>query len=753
MSIGGNAAGINFSGLGSGIDTNSIVERLILLEQLPIRRLQQQQAALTQRMGVYNQLRGRIQAVSTAAATLNSASAYNPARASSSDTGVATITASSGAVNGTYSLSVSQLAQAQKLGSSAQASASEALSLSGSFVVGGKTVEVAAGDSLLAIAQKVNSAGAGVTASVIDGGPGAAYLSFTASKTGRNQAISLSDTSGGVLQSLGFLDTAIRHSITGGAASFGFSSPTKTIGEMANLNGWTEGTVAIGEGQITVSSSDTLTSIAAKINAASLSGVSASVVSQTVHGETTHRLEVTGTTDFGTEGDLWLNLGVLKREREIVAAQDAKFRLDSVALSSETNVITSVIPNVTLTLLKANASEPATSTLSITRDTEQTKKSIKGFMDAYNQLVDFVQQNSALNKETFQAGVLFGDAVSGQIESTLSSLLFDTLPNLTGPYRNLSQIGFAFDDKGKLKLDETILDEAIATNPDAIGALMRATGTSTDNRLTFVTAGPATRSSGPSGYEVEITRLATKTTFTGSIAQTSGNIGGETLTFSGALVGSDYQLVIPTGYTAAQTRDLINADTKLKDLVTAELVDGKLFITSKRWGSPGLFDVVSNLEAADDNSGIGMGDSKGTLVEGLDVAGNINGQAATGSGQFLTAASQGDNKDADGLQVQYTGTELGVIGSIIFSKGVAARAIDLISTFTDTVNGLLTSTDKTLQSQFDDLGATITSLSDRISLKELDLRRRFAAMEQAISALQQQQVRLSSILTNSSQRR
>ena len=52
---------------------------------------------------------------------------------------------------------------------------------------------------------------------------------------------------------------------------------------------------------------------------------------------------------------------------------------------------------------------------------------------------------------------------------------------------------------------------------------------------------------------------------------------------------------------------------------------------------------------------------------GLDVAGTINGVAATGRGQYLTGASS----DASaGLIVRYTGTTTGSAGTVALSLGV-----------------------------------------------------------------------------------
>lgn len=747
MSIGSNLAGISFSGIGSGIDTESIVSRLIQLEALPIRRLQQQQAQITQQLGVFGAFRGRVSALSSAANSLNSASAYNPSKASSSATDVATITASSGAVAGIYDLKVYQLAQAEKVGSSAQAGVSTALNMSGTFSINGKSISVVSSDTLTSIAQKVNSAGAGVTASIIDGGAGRGYLTFASNDAGAKNVIRMSDTSGSVLSALGLSGTSLRNPIVGGATSYALSSSTAKFKDVLGFGDFSPMNVTLNGASISVSAEDTLETLKSKIDGAGLD-VTASIVTVTQNGEQVKRLEITGSeTNFGSEGDFWLRLGVLKRTNELVASQDAKFQVDGVAMSSSSNTVTSVIPNVTVNLLKANGTTPERSTLTISRDTEQTKKSIKTFVEAYNAMVDFLEQNSGFDKSTFEAGPLFGNAIVDQVESTFNNLLFGNVAGVGGAFANLTQIGIGVDEKGKLTVDDTALDQAIANDPESVGSLLRSVGTTTSNDLVFVSADTKTRASSTAGYDVIVTQLATKGAFTGSVDQTSNTAGGEVLTFSGSLIGSTtYQLSIGSGLSQSQVRDLINSDTKLKDLVSAEIVGGKLQITSKRYGVNGNFDVVSNQDAAADNSGVGKDANKGTFVAGVDIAGTINGEAATGNGQFLTAKSGGSNKDADGLQIQYTGNTLGSVGQVKFVKGVAAKAIESASIFLDTVGGIFTANDQALQAQFDDLSASIDTLQLRLEARQQELKQKFAIMDRTISELQSQQSRLGAIL-------
>jgi hypothetical protein len=51
-------------------------------------------------------------------------------------------------------------------------------------VINGKALAVTATDTLTTIAQRINGLGAGVTASLVDGGSGSAYLTLASNTTG-----------------------------------------------------------------------------------------------------------------------------------------------------------------------------------------------------------------------------------------------------------------------------------------------------------------------------------------------------------------------------------------------------------------------------------------------------------------------------------------------------------------------------------------------------------------------------------------
>ena len=198
----GNSAGISFSGLASGIDTDSMIQRLMQLEGIGVTRLQNSQKQLQGKMALYTQYRSVLSSLKTAANGLNSASVFNPMKATSSDSAVATLASSSSSTQGSYDLKSYQLAQAQKLSSNAQASLDTALGFTGTFSINGKSISVTNTDSIKAVAEKINNAGGDFTASIINGGTNQTYLTITAKDSGKLKNLRMEDTSGTVLASL-----------------------------------------------------------------------------------------------------------------------------------------------------------------------------------------------------------------------------------------------------------------------------------------------------------------------------------------------------------------------------------------------------------------------------------------------------------------------------------------------------------------------------------------------------------------------
>ena len=109
-------ASITTPGLGSGLDINSLVTKLVEAESAPItNRLDRREAGLQARLSAYGSLKGALSKLQTSLASLNTSATFQSKSVSSSDTDVLTATTSSLATAGKYDVNVTQLADNHKL--------------------------------------------------------------------------------------------------------------------------------------------------------------------------------------------------------------------------------------------------------------------------------------------------------------------------------------------------------------------------------------------------------------------------------------------------------------------------------------------------------------------------------------------------------------------------------------------------------------------------------------------------------------
>ncbi len=214
----------SFSGVSSGLDFRSLVDQIMTLERRPAARMEAAVAANTRRRESLDKYREALTALQTAADALKTGAAFDSFSTTTSGQdasgrSLVGAAATAGASAGSYQVEVLALARAQKTTAGAgQASATAALNLTGGFAlerpdgtaVG--TINVAAGDSLTAVRDKINALNSGTTpsgvqATILSAGPGDQRLVLTASKAGAAAGFTLEDGGAGVLGALG-LDPA-----------------------------------------------------------------------------------------------------------------------------------------------------------------------------------------------------------------------------------------------------------------------------------------------------------------------------------------------------------------------------------------------------------------------------------------------------------------------------------------------------------------------------------------------------------------
>ncbi len=733
-------SGINFSGIGSGIDTENIISQLMSLQRRPITVIQQRQAQIQQHQAAVNGIAALVSGLQAASTRLDGSLAFTGVTASTGDPLIATASAAPGAQAATHSLDVTLLARSHRIASANQSSQTAALGVAGQIVVNGKAINVGLTDSLTAIAGNINNAKTGVNASVVATSSNTFNLVLTSETTGADNTISVADSGGGTILSstIGLITSSVtvQNPVTNGAATNLFKDSGTSIATLLGQTSASAGTVQInGTGVAIDFSVDTLSTIASKINAAGIAGVTASAVTATdpVTKEARQELRIvgaSGTPTFVDSNNILTNLGVLQNgfTNQTQAARDATFVINGLAASRSSNSVSDVISGLTFNLIK----EASSTTVKVSADTEGIKKDIETFVNAYNTLARKVSELSQFDTQTLSTGVLFGDVTIQNVVNSVANAVTGAVTGLSGSTTVLAQVGNTLDGTGKLNIDSSKLSDALNTKLSEVAKLFKIAGTATDNSISFVSASDKTKSSNSSGYTVNITRVASQASAVAGTAHTANdNTNSEVLTFTGGQFGaSGKTVIISPNASLDDIISRINSDGIISSVVTASSVSGRLSLAAKSYGSAGTFTVRSSQAAAANNSGLGNVDVSAT---GQDVGGTINGELATGKGQFLTGDA--GNASTNGLQIRVAATLVGSAGSIVLTKGVANLLRAYGSASTNSVDGTLTNYSNSLDRQVTDYGTDIKTLQERLKVEETRLRLRFAAMEGAISRI------------------
>ncbi len=202
-------ASISTLGIGSGLDLSTILDNLEAAEKATLTPISTQQSSYTAKLSAYGTLKSALVSFQTANTALNNADLFTSTTTSSSSSAFSATTTGS-AIAGKYTISVSQLAQAQTLTTTgSQADSKTAIASADSSITiqqgGGKdAVKIdisAANSSLSGIRDAINKADAGVSASIINVGNGQYRLSITANDTGSDNAMTISVSGDSALQS------------------------------------------------------------------------------------------------------------------------------------------------------------------------------------------------------------------------------------------------------------------------------------------------------------------------------------------------------------------------------------------------------------------------------------------------------------------------------------------------------------------------------------------------------------------------
>jgi flagellar hook-associated protein 2 len=109
--------GISTPGIGSGLDVNSIVSKLMAVESQPLTAFDQKSASYLSQVSAYGNLSSALGSFQSSLSSLTSLNSFQTMVTSPGDSSVMTATATSSAIAGSYKVNITQIASAQTLAS------------------------------------------------------------------------------------------------------------------------------------------------------------------------------------------------------------------------------------------------------------------------------------------------------------------------------------------------------------------------------------------------------------------------------------------------------------------------------------------------------------------------------------------------------------------------------------------------------------------------------------------------------------
>lgn len=191
-------ASVSSLGVGSGLDLESMVTKLMSAERAPIDALTTKITSAQAKISLFGTLSTKLSALQTAADTLQFPSRLAATKATSSDTSIVTTTSAFGAAAGTYGIEVTQLASAQKSFTQEYSAGTTFAPGSLSFTVAGSPAASIdlnepgkTSYTLDEVRDKINAAKIGVTATVVNTSSGGQRMILTSDNSGAANGFSL----------------------------------------------------------------------------------------------------------------------------------------------------------------------------------------------------------------------------------------------------------------------------------------------------------------------------------------------------------------------------------------------------------------------------------------------------------------------------------------------------------------------------------------------------------------------------------
>jgi flagellar hook-associated protein 2 len=491
-------AGIQVSGLSSGINWQSIITELVTADSAGINAVKAQQAKVNLQGSALGSLGTDLTNLSSAVFTLEDPSTYGGVVAGSTTTNSTWIsTASNGTPMGNTVLDVSQLATAAQLQGASDISSTlnptstvSGLTLAnlgvaqpvtaGTFTVDGHAITLTTSESLQDAFDAIASATGGNVTGAYD--PGTDKVTLTDSTAAPIVLGAANDTSN-FLAALKLTNngTAVTHS----SSALGAAQLSKPI-VSSDLKTALTGQDGSGNGSFTVNgvtlsyniNTSTLGTVLGQINSSS-AGVTASY--DAGHDRIVLTNTLTGDTGIGvsdTTGNLMAAMGLTSGSSPtLVRGTNAQFTVNNGALqTSASNTLTSTdlgVKGLTVTVDSRD-----TQTIGVQNDPTVVQNAIQAFITNFNALQTDIKTDTKITtgNGTVVTSVLSGNHDVSDWGRTLEATAFSAGSGLSGTaITSLDALGIDFDGTtGQLKVADTgKLTQVLNQNPTAVQAFFR----------------------------------------------------------------------------------------------------------------------------------------------------------------------------------------------------------------------------------------------------------------------------------------
>lgn len=472
-------ATITSAGVGSGLDIESLIAKLMTAESQPLTKLQTTHASYESQISAYGKLSSAIDTFRSSLSALNTSTDFKVYSAASSDDTVATASTSISASPGQFAVNVVRLAETHKKRSATgyADSATTKVGVANDMIkinVGTKNFTVEFGNkSLDQVAQAINAASdnAGVTASVVKGNGLTPYnLVLTSNSSGSTSFLQASYS----IDPFQLADQSAGAKTNFAGAKYYADSGTTKIGRAGDIMTINNTGVDIGD--------KTLTEIQNAINLQQgATGVTASVES----GTSGYRLVLSSgsaiTSSYTTSGTLssYFSFADLNVDRATVSGGvgdglfaaddlDAIMSVDGISATRTTNSVADVVTGLTLSLKKAGSTN-----ITVSRDTGAIATSVTAFVKAYNTMadsLDSLSQKELKNDTTLRSAA---SQMRNALNTAASGLNYKYLTEvgISSVLKSQTRADGSIVKVSRLELDSSKLSTALSTKFSDVAAL------------------------------------------------------------------------------------------------------------------------------------------------------------------------------------------------------------------------------------------------------------------------------------------